>query len=136
MIRYILFYYLSLVLSTFNFVELRNQMGLNLKIFSYGFMAWQSISPIICMILEQYSTLAGKTVTGMIRYDIENQVCCYFESLFLVALVILPDEVQKLDYAEKKAHYSCQIDYFHQLNLPVSLVNIELQSLNLNPKLE
>ena len=102
MIRYILFYYLSLVHSTFSFAELRNQMGLNLKIFSYGFMAWQSISPIICEILDRYSTLAGKTVTDMIRSDIENQVCCYFESLFPIALGILPDEIQKLDYAEKK----------------------------------
>lgn len=39
MIRYILLYYLSLVHSTSGFAELRNQVGLNLMIFSYGFIA-------------------------------------------------------------------------------------------------
>ena len=102
MIRYILFYYLSLMHSSWSFAEIRNQISLNLKVFSYGFIAWQSISFIISGILDKYSTLAGKTVTEMIKADIENQVNQYFEGLFPIALGMLPDEIQKLDYSEKK----------------------------------
>ncbi len=35
----------------------------------------------------------------MIQADIENQVSQYFEGFFPVALGILPDEIQKLDYS-------------------------------------
>lgn len=69
---YIFFYYLSLVHSQSGFAELRNQVSLNLMIFSYGFIAWQSISSIIAGILEQYADLAGENTTEAIKVDIEN----------------------------------------------------------------
>ncbi len=102
MIRYILFYYLSLVHSSCGFTDLRNQISFNLKIFSYGFIAWQTISQIISGILDKYSGLAGMIVTEMVKADIETQVGQYFQSLFPIALGILPEEIQKLDYSEKK----------------------------------
>ena len=100
MTRYMLFYYVNLVHATCSFAELRNQIGLNLKIFSYGFIAWQSISTIISDVLDEYATHAG-TIMEMIKADIDAQVCRYFESLFPIALGILPDEIQKLDLSEK-----------------------------------
>lgn len=102
LIRYILFYYLSLVHSSCGFAEIRNQIALNVKIFTYGFVAWQSISRVISGVLSQYSHLAGENVIGMIQADIENQVNQYFESLFPIALGIQPEEIQKLDFSEKK----------------------------------
>jgi len=102
MIRYILFYYLSLIYSSWSFADIRNQISLNIKIFSYGFIAWQSISCIISQVLARYSHLTGEIVMDMIQADIENQVNQYFEGLFPIALGILPDEIQKLDYSEKK----------------------------------
>lgn len=102
MIRYILFYYLSLVQSASGFNELRNRISLNLMIFSYGFIAWQSISHIITGILERYAALSGEIITEMIRADIETQVNDYFKSLFPIALGIHPEEIRRLDLAEKK----------------------------------
>ena len=102
MIRYILFYYLSLMYSSWSFAEIRNQVGLNLKVFSYGFIAWQSISRIIFDVLDQYAHLTDEYISATIKIDIENQVNRYFESLFPIALGILPDEIRKLDYSEKK----------------------------------
>ena len=102
MIRYILFYYLSLLYSSWSFAEIRNQVSLNMKVFSYGFIAWQSISRIISDVLDQYAHLTDEYISAMIKIDIENQVNQYFESLFPIALGILPDEIQKLDYSEKK----------------------------------
>ena len=102
MIRYILFYYLSLVHSSCGFTELRNQVSFNLKVFSYGFIAWQTISQIIAGILDNYTVLTGEIVMKMVKADIETQVGQYFEDLFPIAIGILPEEIQKLDYAEKK----------------------------------
>ncbi|MBT4684168.1 MAG: transposase [Chloroflexi bacterium] len=102
MIRYLLFYYLSIVHSSYGFSELRNQISLNLMIFSYGFIAWQSISEIISGILDNYSSLAGEIVMKMVKADIETQVGQFFENLFPITLGILPEEIQKLDYSEKK----------------------------------
>ncbi len=102
MIRYILFYYLSLVHSSCGFTELRNQVSFNLKVFSYGFIAWQTISQIIAGILDNYTVLTGEIVMKMVKADIETQVGQYFENLFPIAIGILPEEIQKLDYAEKK----------------------------------
>jgi hypothetical protein len=102
MIRYILFYYLSIVQSSYGFTELRNQISFNLKIFSYGFIAWQTISQIISGILVNYTVLIGEAVMKMINADIETQVRQYFENLFPIAIGILPEEIQKLDYSEKK----------------------------------
>jgi len=102
MIRYILFYYLSLVHSSCGFTELRNQISFNLKIFSYGFIAWQTISQIVSGILDNYAVLAGEIVMKMAKADIETQVGQYFENLFPVALGIVPEEIRKLDYSEKK----------------------------------
>ena len=101
-IRYILFYYLSLVLSSNSFAELRNQIALKSKIFTYGFIAWQSISRIIAEVLMRYSALAESSIIEQIQYDIENQVHQYFESVFPIALGILPEEITKLDISEKK----------------------------------
>jgi len=74
MIRYLLFYYLSLVHSSYGFTELCNQISLNLMIFSYGFIAWQTISQIISGVLDNYSGLAGEIVRKMVKADIETQV--------------------------------------------------------------
>ena len=102
MIRYILFYYLSLVHSSCGFTELRNQISINLKIFSYGFIAWQTISQIISGILDNYTVLTGENLMKILKADVETQVGQYFENLFPIAIVILPEEIQKLDYSEKK----------------------------------
>jgi hypothetical protein len=102
MIRYILFYYLSLVYSSWSFAEIRNQISLNIKVFSYGFIAWESISQIISDVLARYSHLTEEIVMAMIQTDIENQVHQYFEGLFPIASGILPAEIQKLDYSEQK----------------------------------
>ena len=73
-----------------------------MKVFSYGFIAWQSISKIISDVLDKYTHLTDEYISAMIKIDIENQVNQYFESLFPIALGILPDEIQKLDDSEKK----------------------------------
>jgi hypothetical protein len=113
MIRYILLYYLSLVHSSWVLLNFATKSLSNLKIFSYGFIAWQTITQIISGILDNYSVLTGKIVMEMVKTDIEDQVGQYFESLFPIALGILPEEIQKLDYSEKKAHYSCQMYLFN-----------------------
>lgn len=102
MLRYILFYYVSLAHDSCSFSDLRNQISLNLKIFSYGMIVWDSISHIITDVLENYMSDSDPVLTGIIMIEIEDRVSRYFESLFPIALGIRPEDVQKLDYSEKK----------------------------------
>ena len=60
MIRYLLFYYVSLVNATCNFAQLRNRIGLNLKIFSYGLIAWKTISTLVSDVLDKYASHTGE----------------------------------------------------------------------------
>jgi len=102
MLRYILFYYLSLVHATCRFSELRNQISLNLKIFSYGMIVWHSISHIIADVLEKYTSYSDALLMGTIMADIEDRVGQYFATLFPIALGIRPEDIRKLDCSEKK----------------------------------
>jgi hypothetical protein len=102
MLRYMLFYYVSLVQGTCRFTELRNQISLNLKLFSYGMMVWCSISSIIEGVLEKYTSYSDEMLMGILKAEIEDRVSQYFESLFPIALGIRPEDVRKLDCSEKK----------------------------------
>ncbi len=102
-IGFTLFCYLSLVPSSCGFSEPRNPISFHLKLFSYGFIAWQTISRIISDILDNYSGLTGKIVMEMAKADIETRVGAYFESLTPIALGILTEEIQKPDDSETKS---------------------------------
>lgn len=101
MIRYTLFYYLSLMNSSASFSELRNGISMNMMIFSYGIIAWQTISQIIADTMKDCSDKLGKDVADSIHASIEHQVHRYFESIFPLALGITVNEIAKLDRAEK-----------------------------------
>ena len=105
MLRYLLFYYVSLVHGTCRFTELRNQISLNLKLFSYGMIVWCSISPIIADVLEKYTSYSDGMLMGILKAEINDRVSKYFESLFPIALGIRPEDVRRLDYSENKGAF-------------------------------
>ncbi len=52
--------------------------------------------------LNNHSLSIGKTFADILKFEIENNMNQYFESLYPIALGILPNEIQKPDYSEKK----------------------------------
>jgi hypothetical protein len=102
MIRYILFYYLSLVSASFCFSELRNQISHRMMIFSYGLLAWQEISRIIQDILGRNSHAIGENLANSLNIEIGSAVGLYFQSLYPIALGIHPDKIRNLDMLERK----------------------------------
>ena len=102
MIRYTLFYYLSLVQSSMKFSDLRNRISMNVMIFSYGILMWQTISQIIDGTLDEYSAQLGKNVTDGIQLDIQNKVHQHLEALWPIKLGITQTEIEKMDLAMKK----------------------------------
>ena len=102
MLRYMLFYYVNLVQEICRFAELRNQISLNMKLFSYGMIVWSSISSIIADVIEKYTSYSDEMLMGILMAEIKDRVNLYFESLFPIALGIRPEDVCKLDYSEKK----------------------------------
>jgi hypothetical protein len=101
-LRYILFYYVSLVNAAVRFNELRNQISLNMKIFSFGLIVWQPIREIITDVLEQYAASVDEMLLAIITVEIDDRVCRYFQNLFPIVVGIHPEDIQKLDAAEKK----------------------------------